>query len=102
LGYKKTKNGERNIRWGLCKCVCGREIEVNHNNLRTGSTRSCGCVNSRGQDKIIKILLENNINFSTEYMFNDLKGCRDGYLRFDFAIFNENNTLIKLIEFDGR
>ena len=35
-----------------------------------------------------------------EYSFEDLKDKKK--LRFDFAIFDKNNKLIKLIEFDGR
>lgn len=27
----------------LCRCSCGKEIEVNGNSLRTGHTTSCGC-----------------------------------------------------------
>jgi len=30
-------------RWVLCRCVCGKEIEVRLSNVRTGHTRSCGC-----------------------------------------------------------
>ena len=26
-----------------CKCDCGKEIDVDSNNLRTGKTKSCGC-----------------------------------------------------------
>lgn len=27
-----------------CRCDCGKECTVNGNNLRTGRTRSCGCL----------------------------------------------------------
>ena len=27
-----------------CKCSCGKEVEVRGGNLRSGSTRSCGCL----------------------------------------------------------
>jgi len=86
----------------LCKCVCGREVEVSNNNLRTGGTKSCGCIKSFGEREIRQLLEQNNINYSTEYTFYDLKGTRNGLLRFDFAIFDDNNNLIELIEFDGR
>lgn len=102
LGYRQQKSRNRRARWSLCKCVCGKEIEVSNNNLRSGSTKSCGCIKSFGEQKIRQILLQNNINFATEYIFNDLKGIRGGNLRFDFAIFNQQNELIQLIEFDGR
>lgn len=52
-----------------------------------------------GERKIIDVLLENNIKFKTQYSFNELK--RETYLRFDFAIFDDHNDLIYLIEYDG-
>lgn len=102
LGYRKQNSRNKKERWGLCQCSCGRQLEVSHNNLKSGGTKSCGCVNSRGEFIISQILQENNINFSTQYTFQDLRGIKNGLLRFDFAIFDDNNKLIKLIEFDGR
>lgn len=32
------------LQW-LCKCDCGREVLVSSNHLRTGNTKSCGCLN---------------------------------------------------------
>lgn len=28
----------------LCNCVCGTQLVVSHTNLRSGSTKSCGCL----------------------------------------------------------
>lgn len=85
-----------------CKCNCGNIVIVSNDHLKNGHTRSCGCIaESYGSKKIKAILLENNINFVTEYCFNDLVSSNHGILRFDFAIF-ENNKLIQLIEFDGK
>ena len=102
LGYRKQQSRDKRERWSLCKCVCGQEVEVSNNNLRTGGTKSCGCIKSFGERQIRQLLEQNNINYSTEYTFYDLKGTRNGLLRFDFAIFDDNNNLIELIEFDGR
>lgn len=101
LGMRKQNSRNKNERWTLCKCICGSEIEVRNNNLKTGMTRSCGCINSHGEEIIAQLLTKNNITFSKQYIFNELKGARGGVLRFDFAIF-KNNKLIELIEFDGR
>ena len=87
--------------WSRCRCDCGTIIDVINNNLKTGGTQSCGCVKSRGETAIRKILLDNNIPFSTEYTFYDLRGENNKTLRFDFAIF-KNDQLYELIEFDGR
>ena len=43
---------------------------------------------------------ENKIDFIQEYIPQDLYGINGGYLRFDFAII-ENNSVKRLIEFDG-
>lgn len=74
---------------------------MNGNNLQSGGTTSCGCINSKGEKLIKQILNQNHINFIQEYTFPDLKSDKGYYLRFDFAIF-KNNQLNCLIEFDGR
>lgn len=102
LGLRKQNSRDKNEKWSLCKCACGNTLEVRNNNLKTGMTKSCGCINSYGEKRISEILRENNINFATQYIFSDLKGTRDGALRFDFAVFDDNNVLVELIEFDGR
>lgn len=102
LGYRKQNSRDKQIRWYKCKCDCGNIIEVLGNNLKTGGSQSCGCVHSRGEKIIQDILLQNNILFKKEYTFDDLCSQKGNRLRFDFAIFNEDNTLIKLIEFQGR
>lgn len=62
-------------------------------------TQSCGCIKSKGELKIIEILTKNNIPFKTQIKFDD---CKDkDYLRFDFGIYNNQNKLLYLIEYDG-
>ena len=85
-----------------CKCECGNEINVRIDNLHSGKTQSCGCIKSRGEAIIHALLQDNHINYISEYSFDDLVGLNSGKLRFDFAIFNTDNQLIKLIEFQGR
>ena len=47
---KRAENpNDRNAKW-LCKCDCGGEIVVYGQSLRTGDTRSCGCL-ERGRPK---------------------------------------------------
>ena len=82
--FKPSKRGKQQS-WVKCKCNCGNIIEVATNNLGTGNTKSCGCISSFGEQKIIKILIDNNINFSTQYSFSDLIGPKGGRLKFDFA-----------------
>lgn len=102
LGLRQQNSRNKKARWSKCLCDCGTVIEVLNNNLKSGNTQSCGCIKSRGETIIRKILLENNITFATEYTFNDFVGERGNKYRFDFAIFDNNNNLYELIEFDGR
>lgn len=83
----------------LCKClVCGKEFVARGCHLVTGSTKSCGCVKSHGEQLIIDFLTKNNIEYQKEYSFSAL---RDKYvLRFDFAIKNNQGKLF-LIEYQG-
>lgn len=76
----------------LCRCDCGNEKIISGHSLRSGTSKSCGCVKSKGEEDIIQILQKNNISFETEKIINiDNKN-----LRFDFYI---NNYFI---EFDGK
>ena len=81
---------------------CGNDqYECNGNNLQSGAVTSCGCISSRGENLIKQLLTKNNINFSTQYTFSDLRSVNNYVLKFDFAIFKDNK-LDCLIEFDGR
>lgn len=57
-------------RW-LCQCECGTEILVISHSLLSGNTLSCGCLKSKGEQIISKILNENNINFVSQKSFSD-------------------------------
>lgn len=85
-----------------CKCACGNEKDVDAHCLKSGGTRSCGCIGkSYGERMIEDFLKENHIKYIKEYMFPDLVG-QDGHtkLRFDFAIF-QGEEIKKLIEYQG-
>lgn len=84
----------------LCKCDCGKEFKTTENHLITGNTQSCGCLISKGENKIIEWLSKHNINFIQQYTFNDLVGRGNRPLRFDIAILI-NNKLSSLIEYQG-
>lgn len=97
---QRTDN--RYIKW-ICKCDCGNIISVPGVYLRSGTTQSCGCINySIGEKRIADYLKQWNINFKKEFHFHDLKGLKNGYLRFDFAIKDAQDNLLFLIEFQGK
>ena len=86
----------------LCKCDCGNFCEVTGANLRRHAVKSCGCVKSWGEQEIIEFLQNKNINFKKEYWFQDLiTEDKHGHPKFDFAIFDDNNNLKFLIEYQG-
>lgn len=81
-----------------CQCDCGNEKDVLGYNLTKGLIQSCGCINySIGEFNIDKILNQNHIKFISQYTEPQLKK-----KRFDFAILNDDNQIIRLIEFDGQ
>lgn len=81
----------------LCKCDCGNECEVTSNSLTRGDTTSCGCIVSKGENKIKEILNDNNISFKAEYSYDDCLSPKGYRLRYDFYV---NDTF--LLEFDGK
>lgn len=56
---------------------------------------------SRGEIKIEEILREAGLNFKEEYSFPDLVSTNGRPLRFDFAVFDDDDDLDFLIEFQG-
>lgn len=102
-GLKKEKSRDKNESWYLCECECGTKKEIRGNDLIRGAVSSCGCISSLGESCIKDILDANNIKYKREYIFQDLKNPKTNHnLRFDFAIFNQNDEIEYLIEFDGR
>ena len=80
-----------------CQCECGNIIETSSSYLRNGDTQSCGCINSKGEEKISRILRDNNISFETQKKFDDCRNPKtNNQFKFDFYI---NNNYI--IEYDG-
>lgn len=83
-----------------CECECGGRAIVYSGHLKSGHTQSCGCISSKGEEKIATVLATNNIPFAKQYTFEDCRGVNNGLLRFDFAIFDADG-LSHLIEYDG-
>ena len=87
-----------------CKCDCGKIFLASAEYLQSGHVTSCGCsvTSSRGENKIKNLLEQANIPYIKEYTFSDCRDPKTGYLlRFDFAILNSDNSINRLIEFDG-
>lgn len=89
------------IKWE-CKCDCGATTYVATSNLISGKIRGCGCTKSFSEKRISEILTDNKIKFRTQYTFDDLRTPRNGAPRFDFALFDKNDTLLALLEYQGK
>lgn len=80
----------------ICKCDCGNYKTASSKCLRDGKTKSCGCLLSAGEEKIINILSCKNIKFKPQYGISI-----DGiWYRYDFALY-ENSNVKCLIEYHG-
>lgn len=102
-GLRKQPSRNKNASWYICKCQCGTIKSICGNSLQTGHIISCGCICSVGEMAIKQLLNEHKVNYTTEYRFFDLRNPKTNrQLRFDFAIFNDDQELQYLIEFDGR
>lgn len=89
----------------VCECLkCGNPyFIVKGDYLRNGDTKSCGCLNSYNETKIETMLYKENIKFKSQFSFKDLHSSRQksDTLFFDFAILDNNNNVVYLIEYDG-
>jgi hypothetical protein len=93
---KTDQRKEGRVVW-KCQCDCGNIIYVDTHSLQEGKVNSCGCLVSKGENKISQLLKENNINFTTQKYFQDCKFLDTGYYaKFDFWVNNKY-----LIEYDG-
>lgn len=95
--YRKEFNINSNHTYWVCQCDCGEQKSILGISLLSGATTSCGkCSRSHGEEKIEKILKENNISFQREKIFPNCKSKNNRPLRFDFYIDNSF-----LLEYDG-
>lgn len=99
IEYKGIKNHK--AMW-LCKCDCGNFCEIPCAYLRSGNTKSCGCLSMKswGEWTISQILNDKGISYISQYSFDDLRSDVNVKLRFDFALFYQNQ-IVGLIEYQG-
>lgn len=93
--YPEEQQHSKHHHYYRVKCLlCNREYDALSQSLE--KTIGCGCQHSKGEFYIRQILNENNIKYKAKYVFSDLPS-----KRFDFVLLDENNNIIRIIEFDG-
>lgn len=98
---EREGSSQNGVAYWRCICKhCGNIFTTKGSNIRSGEIQSCGCIHSKGEQKITQMLINEGCKFSTQYTFPDLIGVGGRRLRFDFAIFL-NGKLDSLIEFNG-
>lgn len=94
---KTEERRNKKIIWE-CQCDCGNITRVRSQDLLTGHIKSCGCILSRGEEKISQLLRDNNIIFETQKTFLNCKFPDSNYpAYFDFYLPDYNC----IIEYDG-
>lgn len=78
--------------------VCGHIWKAAPQDILRG-TGCPKCASSKGEKYIQQILEKYNINFKTQYKISECKNINP--LPFDFAVFDDNDNLLFLIEYDG-
>ena len=98
IPFQKTiERQDGSVVW-KCKCTnCGTICLANEHALSRGDKISCGCIKSKGENKIKKILLDNNISFIQQKTFDSCRFLDTNSLAF-FDFYIENKYLV---EYDG-
>jgi len=88
--------------WWVCK-KCGYEWKAFIYSRNSNSTGCPKCNESKGEKQLDYILTKYNIPHDSQYTFDDLRGIKNGLLKFDIPIFwdEEKTQLRMLIEYDG-
>jgi hypothetical protein len=81
------------------KCNQGHIFETTFDRFKNYGFYCPICSESDGEQRIRYYLKSHNYNFKGQYKIEDCKNVRS--LPFDFAVFDDNNQLQFIIEFDG-
>lgn len=95
-----------NTSYVVWKCQCLNPLhktpvycEATTTDITTQNKTSCGCINSRGEAKILEWLIQNNIYFEQQKTFDSCRFPKSNYLaKFDFYLPKYN----LIIEYNGK
>ena len=96
--YNVTANSSKKVWWKCKKCACEWKAQISNRNHGTNCPK---CAESKGEKRIKEYLEQKEILYDSQYTFKELLSDLGNSLRFDFVIFNKNNKIKFLIEYDG-
>lgn len=98
--YKLLSENYKNTNLKLSfECDKGHCFNMSFSDFKNEGSRCPSCKLSKGEKEIRELFIEYRINYKEQYSFVD---CVNVYpLPFDFAVFNEKNELIGIVEYDG-
>jgi len=95
LGLDHRDKGRRSY-W-KCLCECGNETIVEGNNLKRGTTKSCGCFNTQRRSEVHKKDLKGQ-SFSRLVVLEDVGRTEDKTVIYDCVCSCGNHTIAKSTE----
>lgn len=103
LGRDLTRKQPGGSYYWIVECpFCKKHYSTASSSIIRGVVKSCGCLNmSKGEYAIQELLKENKISFKEQVVFPDLYSAKGGYLKFDFGIYDSEENLDCLVEYDG-
>jgi len=98
-GYQLISN-EYQEAFSKLQAICPKnhDVETTWDSFRAGK-RCARCNESKGEKRVEKYLLEQNFFHDRQFTFDDCKYKKK--LPFDFVVFNPDQTINCLIEYDG-
>lgn len=84
-------------------CICLKNShKFRKKAIKLLSGQACPiCRLSKGEKRVHKYLLDNNFNFTTQKTFDTCIGVDGWKLKFDFCIYDNNNDVYLLVEYQG-
>lgn len=104
LGYALSENEADHQRKAQIQCLRCNSIQMVRVDRLLEQSISCQCDKkyaSFGESTVAYFLEKNNIPFIPQYTFDDCRSECGGLLRFDFALIDDNKSVVAIIEFDG-
>lgn len=101
IALERIENYKNGKSYWKCICDCGNIHYADYSNLIRGNVKSCGCLVSYGEFLIQQFLTKKGISFKTQFTPDGWKLKSSYQPFFDFAVFDNEDNLKFLLEFNG-